>query len=822
MRQIRSWIFLWAFFLLLLAAPLAARANTDDSDDDNKTYATGELLVKYKPTLRSTARKYFKAHWGIAAIRQFKNLDIDRVKLPSRMSVDEGLELYRTDPDVEFAEPNYYRYINTTQKFPENFNPPKEDFFKFLWGLHNTGQTVEGISGTDDADIDAPEAWDIRTNCSNIKIAVIDSGVDPAHPELGGQIIAGYDFVDDDNDPMDSRGHGTHVTGTIAASGFNNDGASVAGLCWNAQIIPLRAFDAFGSGTVADIIEAIDEAIAKGAKIINASYGGSNFSLLELEAIVRARDAGILFIASAGNDFKNTDSSPHYPSGYDLDNIIAVAASDQNDNLAFFSNYGPNTIDVAAPGNNIYSAKLDRVKIYNENFDGGSPNWNLQSTWAIASDALTDSPIGNYTNNLNITAVSPEENFSSENGLKLSFQLIGESEVVVNPNTGQITKADFLHVETSDGGGGQWSERSVLIEDFFYFSAGIAGRASNWVDVEVDLGSLDDVQNAYFRFRLETDASNVREGWTIDNISITAADDSYTESSPDYQYLDGTSMAAPHVTGLAALIWSQNTGQTYSQVKEKILQGVERRPSFSAKLLTGGRINAYLSLSGKPASPVNIKAKTKSKTRIDLSWFDGSHGEDGFEIECKEEPAGAFQQIATVGPNTSSYSDTGLTNKTTYTYRVRAFRGGNTSDFSSTVTATAQAVADNDSGGGGGGGGGGGCFIATAAFDSPLHRHVQLLKKFRARYLYTNAVGNLIAQGYNRYSPPIADYVRESHWLKSIVRLMLYPLILWAGFMLSAGPIQIIFCHIGVLLILGLVLRKFIVRLKHQPISATK
>ena len=232
---------------------------------------------------------------------------------------------------------------------------------------------MNGTSGTEDADIDAPEAWDITTGSSNVVVAVIDSGVDYNHPDLSDNIwvntdesigdangdgfpgikgidddgdglidedsqdrqpgdpeytndlkddddengyiddIRGWDFVDKDNDPTDSPGHGTHVAGTIAAVGNNDEG--VTGVCWTAKIMPLRFLDATGYGTVLDEVEAIDYAIQNGAHIINASFGsGSPSFILEYPAISSARDAGILFVAAAGNSGTDNDVSPHYPS----------------------------------------------------------------------------------------------------------------------------------------------------------------------------------------------------------------------------------------------------------------------------------------------------------------------------------------------------------------------------------------------------------------------------------------------------------------------------------------------------------------------------
>jgi subtilisin family serine protease len=322
-------------------------------------YVPGELLVKYKPSVRAVASDYFRSRWGVATVRTFKRIGVQHLRLPKDMTVEEALEIYQSDPDVEYAEPNYLRYAAATT--------PNDTFFSNLWGLNN---------------INALEAWDITTGNSNVVVAVLDSGVDYNHPDLAANIwknqaeitgtpgvdddsngkiddARGWDFVDDDNDPMDSDDHGTHVAGTIAAEG--NNSAGITGVVWTAQIMPLRFLDALGSGTVADAIEAIDYAIDNGAKIINASYGSYTFSPLERDAIATARDAGILFVAAAGNDNWNNDSATkHYPSSYDLANIIAVAATDQSDARASFSNYGVTSVDVAAPGKFILSARPDR------------------------------------------------------------------------------------------------------------------------------------------------------------------------------------------------------------------------------------------------------------------------------------------------------------------------------------------------------------------------------------------------------------------------------------------------------------------------------
>lgn len=702
------------------------------------TYVPGELLVRYKPAVRAAATEYFRSRWRVSTLRSFRRIGVQHVKLPKDMTVEEALEIYRNDPDVEYVEPNYLRYATAI---------PNDSFFSNLWGLNNAGDT----------DIDAPEAWDITQGNSNIVVAVLDSGVDYNHPDLAANIwinqaeltgtpgvdddgngmiddIRGWDFVDDDNDPIDSDDHGTHVAGTVAAVGNNNTG--ITGVSWTAKIMVLRFLDAFGSGSVADAIEAIDYAIDKGAKIINASYGSYTFSTAERDAIARARNADILFVAAAGNDNWNNDSATkHYPSSYDLTNIIAVAATDQSDSRASFSNYGATSVDVAAPGTSIFSTRPDRQMVWNYDFETGTAGWTLQVPWDRTSSApwsLTDSPTGDYANNIDISAVSPSINLLGEAGAKLTFSLTGESE----------TSFDFLHVETATNVGGPWTERPVLVDYSDYFGSGISGSYSQWVEATVDMGSLDEQASAFVRFRLETDVNITQDGWYIDDLSVTTADATYSIGASDYQYFQGTSMATPHVAGLAALIWGLDLGQTYDQIKQRILNGVEVKSGLRGRILTGGRINAFNSVRNVPTSPINLSATAVSSSRINLSWSDNSYGEDGFKIERKTGASGIYALIAVTAANTTSYADTGLDELTTYHYRVSAYLGINSSDLSASTSATTSATTSASSGGGGGGGGGP-CFIATAGFGSLLNRHVAVLQDFRARFSHAAQAGAL-------------------------------------------------------------------------------
>ena len=281
----------------------------------------------------------------------------------------EAAEQLERSPNVLYAEPDVPRRAFAVV--------PDDQYFNRQWSLNNTGQSVAGTAGTVDADIDAPEAWQMTTGSAAVTVAVIDSGVQLDHPDLAASIWRnpgesgdrreyngadddgnglvddwrGWDWVDADNDPGDANGHGTHVAGTVGARG--NDGRGVAGVAWNVSLMPLRTLGADGSGYVSDVIRAYHYAGARKAHVVNASLGGGSFSRAEQDAIAAAPQT--LFVVAAGNDGTDNDTEPAYPCNYALANVVCVAATDQRDSLADFSNFGATTVDLAAPGVNIAS-----------------------------------------------------------------------------------------------------------------------------------------------------------------------------------------------------------------------------------------------------------------------------------------------------------------------------------------------------------------------------------------------------------------------------------------------------------------------------------
>jgi subtilisin family serine protease len=299
---------------------------------------------------------------------------------------------YSELPEVEYAEPVSEVRIPELQRAaaPSTFNidyslssnskqkRANDVRFNEQWSLENTGQ--EG--GVANADISALRAWFKTTGSKQVVVAVLDSGVDYRHLDLVNNIwerpasmspyfddelgefndLHGFNATDRLRDPMDDNGHGTHCAGIIGAEG--NNGLGIAGINWNVQIMPLKFLNSNGSGTTKDAIEAINYAIERKQKgvnlrIISASWGSTQKSRALRDAIKRAGEEGILFIAAAGNNGDDSDKRPHFPAGYDLPNMVSVAALDRSDRLASFSNYGAKSVHIAAPGKEILSTWLE-------------------------------------------------------------------------------------------------------------------------------------------------------------------------------------------------------------------------------------------------------------------------------------------------------------------------------------------------------------------------------------------------------------------------------------------------------------------------------
>lgn len=326
---------------------------------------SGDAISKIAARLNDRVEDEIESVSGLVAIDDLDNLQAEAI-------ADE----YRALPEVEYAEPSYEISLNHDGGGFKHLHP-NDVRFSEQWALDNDGRN-EGKEG---ADVGALRAWVVTTGDDDIVVAVLDSGVDYTHSDLQNNIwvrpdnikqyqdrhlgliedLHGYNAVENTGDPMDENGHGTHCAGIIGAEGGNEIG--ISGVNWKVKIMPLKFMNAGGFGTSKDAIEAINYVIDRkragvNVRVISASWGTSMPSRALEEAIRKAHEAGILFVAASGNDGANTDHFPQYPAGYDLGNLISVAALNRKDELASFSNYGAKRVHLAAPGANILSTWL--------------------------------------------------------------------------------------------------------------------------------------------------------------------------------------------------------------------------------------------------------------------------------------------------------------------------------------------------------------------------------------------------------------------------------------------------------------------------------
>ncbi|HPA17233.1 MAG TPA: S8 family serine peptidase [Verrucomicrobiae bacterium] len=473
------------------------------------------------------------------------------------------------DPDVETAEPNYLRW-------PTSASAPNDPFFPQLWGLLNTGQAVNGVSGTAHSDISFLDALPLARNpATNIVVAVIDTGIDYTHPDLAGNLwinpneipnngvdddgngyvddVHGFDFATGIGNPVDSGDHGTHVSGTIAATGDN--GVGVIGVDSLVQIMVLKASANGSNFTDSALNAAVNYASmmrARGVNIvaINASYGGPGYTKMGKSAIQAAGNAGIVFCAAAGNDSLNTDQSTNYtyPASYRLSNMIVVAASDQKDALASFSNYGATTVDLAAPGVNILSTL---------------PVWVTNNTVAsVSRDTTTYFAIG----------------------LTYAGQTTGVTGLIYNCGLGYPTNFPP----------GVSNNIALIQRGTLFFS----DKVSNAMTAGARAAIIYNNTNSALNFTLQTPGDwipavsiSLTNGQTLLNSGLPATGVVVNAQFPLYQYLDGTSMATPHVAGAVAFAAANFPSETVTQRIQRILANVTTVSGLNGKVKTGGRLN---------------------------------------------------------------------------------------------------------------------------------------------------------------------------------------------------------------------------------------
>ena len=332
------------------------------------------ILVQFAPGTPAKAKSAVLSLIGGRTIQTWALVpDLHHVAIA--IPVSDALKLMAQVRDtsgvVVFAEPDIIGHLGAT---------PNDSFYSLEWGMNNTGQTVNNDPGTAGADIDADLAWDVTTGSAAVVVGMADSGFRATHEDLAGNRwtnpgeiagnntdddgngyvddVWGWDFWNNDKDPTDDNGHGTHTAGTVGAVG--NNGRGVTGVCWTVRLAGLKIGSRTGSVSSSAGISAVNYCVGKGIKVSNHSWGGTGFSAAFDSAVTAAGNAGHMLVCAAGNSSVNNDSTPFYPASYVQDNIISVASIDNNDAISSFSNYGVTRVDLGAPGSTIASTYISR------------------------------------------------------------------------------------------------------------------------------------------------------------------------------------------------------------------------------------------------------------------------------------------------------------------------------------------------------------------------------------------------------------------------------------------------------------------------------
>lgn len=376
------------------SAPRRTQTDSQPASEPNT------LIVGFRSQKSRADHARIHTERGYQSIHSFSFVNADVVQVPPSTDIQAAANSYANDPNVAYVEPNYIVYADAV---------PNDPNFDKLWGFHNANDT----------DIDAPEAWSQTTGSSQVTVAIIDTGVDYTHPDLAKNMwtnepeLNGAPGVDDDGngivddvfgarwtdnngiassgDPMDDHSHGTHVAGTIGAAG--NDAIGIPGVNWHVKIMALKFLKANGGGSIADAVAALEYAVKMGARISNNSWGGGGYSQTMDNMLEFARQNGHLFVAAAGNNGTDNDVNPHYPSSYTHDNVLSVAASDNSDSQASFSNWGATSVDLAAPGVGTYSTIPNSEYDYKSGTSMATPH-----VTGVAALLLSELPTATYVN----------------------------------------------------------------------------------------------------------------------------------------------------------------------------------------------------------------------------------------------------------------------------------------------------------------------------------------------------------------------------------------------------------------------------------------
>lgn len=554
-----------------LACALLASVSADAAPHPGPAYVEGEVLVTFKTQVDLPAVSKLLQARSITSARHFaevskfkhRNMLLARAKGRTTASLVSELQ---EDPNVERVEPNYLRWVASDAG-------PNDTLFSQQWALHNTGQIVNGFLGTTGDDIKFIESWpDASVGTNAPVVAIIDSGIDYTHPDLVNNLWVnpgdipgngidedgngyvddryGFDFVDGIADPMDSGVHGTHLAGIIAATGNNQLG--IVGVSPQARVMALKVStdgDTMNDAAVIGALEYVTLMKKRGVNIvaINASFGGGGSSSMERDAIQAVGDAGIVFCAAAGNEGTDNGMYPFYPANYRLNNMIVVAATDQNDALASFSNFSTNLVDLAAPGVNILST--------------------VRPTDATTSAAVR-------TDNVEYSA----------NGLTGAAVTAGVTGQIVDCGLGRSW-------EFPDKTAGNIA---VIARGSIYFSDKLANAKTAGAGAVVIYNNSSGNFTGTLIYPVDSIPAvtlSKEDGLALLNSHPSSATVVNVPDHRSYSLQDGTSMSAAFVSGAVALAARSFPNESVTERVGRILASVDKIPCLQTSCRTGGRLN---------------------------------------------------------------------------------------------------------------------------------------------------------------------------------------------------------------------------------------
>jgi subtilisin family serine protease len=596
-----------------LAPPIGATAPRVDLEDWNERFVAGQAIVRFEPGTSATERRAARDR---ANVHFERSLEVRRAQIVEvQGSVGGAVRRLERQPDVAYAQPNYrYRAL------------APDTFLGELWGLTDPAPPDPGVN--------ALTAWNTTQGAGQV-IAVVDTGVDLTHPDLApnlwsnpGEVagngldddangvmddVRGADFVDraggaPTGNPDDFNFHGTHVAGTAAAS--DDNGLGIAGVAADARIMAVRVLDGDGGGSSADIGDGIAYAAREGAGVINLSLGGGSASdPFMSDGVNVAAQHNAVVVAAAGNEGSNNDNTPFVPCNLPQANLICVAAVNEAGGRAGFSNFGPASVDVAAPGTNILSAKTDwGAPVFTDGFnhptlagwsfysEGNGTDWGRSSVSTEGAGSAADSPTGNYPSDAySEMFTSSGVDLSGRRGCRMHFDL---------DHALHFTDVFFAGAVTTANPG------PFDVLPFFDDSAG-------FFPAEVSISEIDGRNDVLPIFALDTDGSGTADGVYIDRLRLLCRDTTYVDAitseanydqaaSGNYVEFNGTSMASPHVAGTAALVRAADPGVPATQVVQALIEGAHPLASLNGLVASGGVVDAVGAISRALALPNTV------------------------------------------------------------------------------------------------------------------------------------------------------------------------------------------------------------------------